>query len=379
MLIRIAHPREEGTAAGDITSFHPDQKDWAFEERHLRPDILHQYEKKGYINPSYPVQIWIHRDAVVLDHRFHPVLDFKNLPKTISSQVEGGLQEAITRQDSRIDVNDFRARMPYDPKGLGVMSTPSLSAISMRRSRFRWRAGYLSWTCRLGTGDLKKYLDSILPEHCKAANSTKGFRELKHSEVLRMTLENRGKHLPRAGLRQLSPAAREKRERVFRRGLRQAEIRDGIVSEVSGEQEDDDSNDEEMADSSNKAKPPGMVDAPIEVDHPQPTKAGPRQWMRDLSDQELEAHRKKILPILAPQCESWEDLDGLQKFTVDSWADLEAVGVIAYDDVGKTPVPNYGVIRQLIKHILEGKRVSEYSLFREYDENAARLLGSGGG
>lgn len=362
MLTWLAYSREKGTAAGDITAFHPDQKDWAFEERHLRPDILHQYEKRGYQNPSYPVQIWLYNGAVVLDHRNQPILDFKNMPKAISSQVEGGLQEAITRQDSRIDANDFRVRMPLDPKGQGVMSRPCLSAIGMRRSRFRWRAGYLSWTPRTGSDDLKKYLDSILPADCKAANSTRDFRELRPSEIKRMTLENRGKHLSRAGKRMLSPAARKKSEKTFRKGLRKAEIRDGIPVENSGGEDEE----EEMADSSTEADPPR-----------QPKTAGPRQWMRDMSDQELEEHRKRILPIFAPNCESWKDLDGLQKFTVDSWADLVEVGAITYD--GKEPVLNYGVIRELIKHILDGKRVSEYFLFREYDENAARLLGEDGG
>lgn len=270
MLTWVAYPRQKGMAAEDITAFHPDQKDWAFEKRHLRPDILHQYEKRGYQNPCYQVQIWLYNGAVVLDNDSQPILDFKNMPKTISSQVEGGLQEAITRQDSRIDANDFRVRMPLDPKGRGVISTPCLSAIGMRRSRFRWRAGYLSWTPRTGSDDLKKYLDSILPAHCKAANSTRGFRELKPSEVKRMTLENRGKYLSRAGRRLLSPAAREKSDKAFRIGLRRAEIKDGIsVEELGGEGEE-----EEMIDSLTEADPPR-----------QPTIASPRQLMRDMNDQ----------------------------------------------------------------------------------------------
>ncbi len=358
MLTWAAYPRERGTAAEDITAFHPDQKDWAFEERHLRPDILHQYEKRGYQNPCYPVQIWLHHGAVVLDNQNQPILDFHNMPKAISSQVEGGLQEAITREDSRIEANDFRVRMLLDPKGRGVNSTPCLSAIGMRRSRFRWRAGYLSWTPRTGSDDLKKYLDSILPAHCKAANSTRDFRELKPSEVKRMTLENRGKYLSRAGKRLLSPAARKRSEQTFRIGLRRAEIKDGVsVQDLGGKDEE-----EEMIDSSAKAYPPLR-----------PAMARPRQWMRDMSDQELEEHRKRIMKIFAPHRESWKDLDSLEKFTVDSWADLEEVGAITYD--GKEPVLNYGAIRELIKHILDGKRVSEYYLFREYDENAARLLG----
>ena len=145
------------------------------------------------------MQIWLYNGKVVLDHINHPILDFKNMPKTISSQVEGGLQEAITRQDFRIEVNDFRVRMPSDPKNKGVISLPTLSAISMRRSRFRWGAGYLSWTPRMGSQDIKSYLDGLLPDSCKETNSTRGFRDLKPSEVKRMTLPNRGKNLSRAG------------------------------------------------------------------------------------------------------------------------------------------------------------------------------------
>lgn len=178
------------------------------------------------------MQIWLYNGNVVLDYKDHPILDFKNMPKTISSQVDGGLQEAIIREDFRIDVNDFRVRMPLDPKGQGEMSLPSLSAISMRRSRFRWRAGYLSWTPRTGSNDVKKYLDSLLPDHCKAANSTRDFRELKDSELKQMTLPNRGKHFSRAGRRRLSPGARERVEKRFRKGLRKAQERDGLDKET---------------------------------------------------------------------------------------------------------------------------------------------------
>ena len=52
--------------------------DWASRERHLRREILYQYERRGHINLMYPVH------KVVIDHIFHPILDFKNMPKTIS-------------------------------------------------------------------------------------------------------------------------------------------------------------------------------------------------------------------------------------------------------------------------------------------------------
>lgn len=80
----------------------------------------------------------------------------------------------------------------------------------------------------MGSQDFKKYLDGLLPDHCKEANSTRHLRELKPSEVKQMALPNRGKHLSRAGRRRLSPAAWVESEKIFRRDLRQAEERDKL-------------------------------------------------------------------------------------------------------------------------------------------------------
>ncbi len=220
-LIVLEYARAGGKQGLDITSFLPEQESWGF-QRHQRPDILHQFEKADHVNPEYPVHIWVYHGAIVLGHDDCPILNFANMPATISSMVEGGLQEAIIREDSRIDAKDFHVRMPTDPKGKGKMSLPGLSAISMRRSRFRWRAGYLSWTPRTGSDDIKNYLCELLPEHCKAENSTKGFRELKSSEVKLMALMNRGKHLKRAGPRALTEAKRKHSDALFLKSITSA-------------------------------------------------------------------------------------------------------------------------------------------------------------
>ncbi|MCJ1462359.1 hypothetical protein MMC07_000959 [Pseudocyphellaria aurata] len=221
------YPRNAGDGDNDVTSFHKPQQNWGF-ERHQRPEILHQYEKAGYRNPTYPVPIWIYKNKVVLDFEDHPILAFRNMPATISTKVEGGLQEAICREDSRIDVKDFRARMVEIPEGKGKKKStrPSLSAISMRRSRFRWRAGYLSWTTRTGSNDIKEYLDRLLPEACKISNSTKGFRDLRRSEVKLMSEKNRGKHLKRAGGRSITVERRKQMDDAFYRSIREAKARE---------------------------------------------------------------------------------------------------------------------------------------------------------
>lgn len=217
------YPREAGNLPNDVTAFHKAQQNWGF-ERHQRPEILHQYEKAGYKNPTYRVPIWIYNGKIVLDYEGQPILAFRNMPATISTKAEGGLQEAITREDSRIDVKDFRARMMENPKGKGKRTStrPTLSAISMRRSRFRWRAGYLSWTPRTGTGDIKEYLDGLLPDACKTSNSTKDFRELRRSEVKLMTEKNRGKHLKRAGTRSVTAEKRMKMDKAFYKSIEDA-------------------------------------------------------------------------------------------------------------------------------------------------------------
>lgn len=221
------YPRDAGSLPGDITAYHPEQQNWGL-KRHQRPEILHQYEKDGYKNPTYVVPIWVHNGKIVLDHEDHPILAFRNMPATISTKVEGFLQEAISREDSRIDVKDFRARMMENPKGKTTKKStrPSLSAISMRRSRFRWRAGYLSWTTRTGSQDIKDYLDALLPDTCKMNNTTKGFRDLKRSEVKLMSQKNRGKHLKRAGSRSITVEKRKQMDAAFYKSIEEAKVQE---------------------------------------------------------------------------------------------------------------------------------------------------------
>lgn len=168
----------------------------------------------------------MHNGKIVLDHENHPILAFRNMPATISTKVEGGLQEAICREDSRIDVKDFRARMMENPRGRKKGKRPTLSAISMRRSRFRWRAGYLSWTTRTGSQDIKDYLDGLLPDFCKIQNSTKGFRDLKRSEVKLMTEKNRNKHLKRAGSRSITAEKRMRVDAAFYKSIEDAKAQE---------------------------------------------------------------------------------------------------------------------------------------------------------
>ena len=76
-----------------------------------------------------------------------------NFPLCLSSREEGWSLEAMARQDGRITHEDFMQRMPFSA------SRPDIQSISMRRSRFRWKAGCKSWVSRSASGSNSQYLD----------------------------------------------------------------------------------------------------------------------------------------------------------------------------------------------------------------------------
>ena len=61
--------------------------------------------------PSNDV-LWLFDEGrVVLDLDNDPIKDYKDIPLTLSSVVEGALMEAISRLDNRIQIYDFWARL----------------------------------------------------------------------------------------------------------------------------------------------------------------------------------------------------------------------------------------------------------------------------
>ena len=61
--------------------------------------------------PSHDVSWLFDEGRVVLDLDNDPIKDFKDIPLTLSSAVEGALMEAISRLDNRIQIYDFWARL----------------------------------------------------------------------------------------------------------------------------------------------------------------------------------------------------------------------------------------------------------------------------
>ena len=90
------------------------------------------------------------------------------------------------------------ARMPksyWTGKGGNELRTepPRAGTINQRAQRFRSKAALISWGNRAGTGTKNDYILSLIPDTCKAVNSTKGFRDLTQAELSTLNKQNKGK------------------------------------------------------------------------------------------------------------------------------------------------------------------------------------------
>ena len=188
-----------GVQDNDVTSYLPEHREYGA-QRNRRPELLFQYKLMKEQMSNYIAPIWIYKDRVVLDPEDHPVLDWPEVPATFSSKIEGWLQEFISRKYFQFALKDFVARMIPGPINHGT--------ICMRRTRFRLKAGCLSWKTRQGNEDGEVFLDSLLPESCKLANSTKAFRDLSGLEMRQMQLAARGYREKQAKRRTLTQSRR---------------------------------------------------------------------------------------------------------------------------------------------------------------------------
>ena len=98
--------------------------------------------------------------------------------------------------------------MSQDPKGNwdGGVDPIRSGTIGMRMTRFRETHGMISWRKKKGSEQIKAYMDSILPQACKDANSIEGFRVLHPHEKYALHLNNIGQMPERshAGTKDLS-------------------------------------------------------------------------------------------------------------------------------------------------------------------------------
>lgn len=197
--------------ANDVTCFHQGQEKWG-KQRDDWPQIVLQYLPGEEYHSQKKAGFWFTQEGLlIIDVHKNPVLNYPGIPHTLSSMIEPVFMEAYCRLSKQITQTDLRARMVNDPKGgqyNGQGKDPiRIGNLSMRMTRFRLGAGCISWGARKGEGseNLKKYMDKKLPQHCKDANSIRGFRNLHKHEIAEMKLNNVGLFLERARRSQSGP------------------------------------------------------------------------------------------------------------------------------------------------------------------------------
>lgn len=163
--------------------------------------------------PDYDVQYMTHENRIVLDSDNHPVKDYHDIPKTLSSNADAYLLENIGRLDTRICRMDFRARMPSTrvTKKKGTKPLGGLSFIGQRLRRFRVKNAITPWKGSESGEYFKEYVKGLLSEEALRNNSTEELgclSKLQQEDVFKLL---RGKHLARAGKYALTPEERKRR------------------------------------------------------------------------------------------------------------------------------------------------------------------------
>ncbi|KAI4108604.1 MAG: hypothetical protein LQ339_002120 [Xanthoria mediterranea] len=98
----------------DRTSFKEDQKDWWFEDRERRPDVLFLWEDPGYY-PDYDPEIWYDHGRIVLDTKNKPLKLVRQVPSLhqhcnfkLSSLTQSTVEELTLDHFWAVRVSTFR-------------------------------------------------------------------------------------------------------------------------------------------------------------------------------------------------------------------------------------------------------------------------------
>lgn len=176
----------------------------------------------------------MHEDRVVLDNDNRPIKDYRDIPKTLSSNMEAYLMENISRLDSRITRLDFLARMPKT-RGTtkGPRPLPGPGFLAQRIRRFRVKNAIVSWKGRDFNSRFVEYIKGLLSEEGLRNNSTEELgclSELQQEEIFEL---DRGKFLARAGKNALTSEERNKRAKAHERRILRLKKREAEKSVIS--------------------------------------------------------------------------------------------------------------------------------------------------
>ncbi|KAL9613290.1 MAG: hypothetical protein Q9167_002157 [Letrouitia subvulpina] len=209
------HPPAQGGSALDRTSFFAPQRDWGFQAREYRPEVLFQWDEVESPEALHP-GFMMDQGRIVLDSNNHPVVNW-DIPLTLSSEVEGGRLEAMHRLNGKINKDDFCARMPNERVITNgeVIKRQIPNAFGQRMLRFRMRAGIPTWNTKTGSDEVRSRIIECIPaetlNQILQTNSTRCFRDLSDKELLYVEKGNAGKAVSRAGAHQLPQEERRRR------------------------------------------------------------------------------------------------------------------------------------------------------------------------
>ncbi|KAL8805663.1 MAG: hypothetical protein Q9182_001807 [Xanthomendoza sp. 2 TL-2023] len=205
----------QGMHPDDKTAFHEDYADIDMRVRERRPHLLYQWDppqkEPRYNHPGYM------RDSadnkLLLDLNGHVILDWPELPKTISGQVEGLWLEYWWRLNRHISTENMLARCPrMTQKGPKTQNRPlpGISAYGNRRERDRLLIGTRAWEEKEGSSLIKSRMKEVMPNRVLAElaqhGTTRTWRDLKNNEINAICHVNKGQGTAqaRAGDRKLS-------------------------------------------------------------------------------------------------------------------------------------------------------------------------------
>ncbi|KAL8881725.1 MAG: hypothetical protein Q9192_007734 [Flavoplaca navasiana] len=217
------YPQAQGMKEEDKTSFHPAYVNIDMKVRERRPHLSYQWSRRGGRTPYYhPGLLRDPADGkILLDKNNHPILDWPELPKTISAQIQGFWFEFYYRLNNNIRIEDIIARLPKMTQAgpnTKYREIPSRSAYGNSRSKDRLATGSCAWEHKEGTKEIIDRYLAIMPNKVLAEISHRGtttwFRDLKPKETNAICYVNKGKGSAplRAGNKKLAADVKEKRQ-----------------------------------------------------------------------------------------------------------------------------------------------------------------------
>ena len=127
-----------------------------------------------------------------MDSDDNPIKLWRKVPLLCSSQMSGAELEAISRTNPEMPLSAIRARMPAIFTG-EEWCPPTLNTLRMRMSRFRAKAGLITWNKREGSRQIQQEIFKILGPQCIHENSTRSFRrDLTEEEIAKVKGVNEG-------------------------------------------------------------------------------------------------------------------------------------------------------------------------------------------